>query len=73
MNLYLYNGPVMIFDNCVADKWNGQTYAKSKTKAKSNLSYQFKKQNNLSSSALVKLPGELVEADDLYMKERKYG
>ena len=43
MNLYLYDGPVMEFDNCVANRWTASTRAVSEKKARSNLTYQFKK------------------------------
>ena len=46
MNLYLYDGPVMEFDNCVANRWTASTRAVSEKKARSNLTYQFKKKNN---------------------------
>ena len=46
MNKYSYNGPVMEFDRCIANKWQGETMAVSEKKAKSNLVYQFKKKNN---------------------------
>ena len=38
MNLYLYDGPVMEFDNCVANRWTASTRAVSEKKARSNLS-----------------------------------
>ena len=46
MNLYLYDGPVMEFDNCFANRWTASTRAVSEKKARSNLTYQFKKKNN---------------------------
>ena len=39
MNLYLYDGPVMEFDNCVANRWTASTRAVSEKKARSNLTY----------------------------------
>ena len=46
MNQYMYDGPVMEFDTCVANRWQGSTYAASEKKARSNLVYQFKKKTN---------------------------
>lgn len=46
MKLYIYNGPVLYFGKCVADHWFGSTYAPTKRKARSNLEYRFKKENN---------------------------
>lgn len=56
---YKYDGPVMVFGRCVASHWRGETYAESETKARSNLTYQYKTQNNLIASAKVTLPGEV--------------
>lgn len=56
---YIYDGPVMIFDRLVADHWKGETIAPSVKKARSNLTYQFKKQNNRIVSNKVTLPGEI--------------
>jgi len=60
MNFYSYNGPVMEFDRCVADRWSGRTYAVSEKKARSNLAYQFKKQYNRAKSCKVTLPGKCI-------------
>ena len=46
MHKYIYDGPVLSFDTLIADHWRGETRAPSESKAKSNLKYQFKKQNN---------------------------
>lgn len=58
---YIYDGPVMFFDKCVADHWKGETCAPSEKKAKSNLTYQAKKQLNLISGTRVTLPGKVKE------------
>ena len=44
---YTYDGPVIMFGNCICNSWHGETYAETVNKAKSNLTYQFKKKNNL--------------------------
>lgn len=56
---YKYDGPVMVFGQCVASHWRGETTAESESKAKSNLAYQYKSQNNLVPGAKVTLPGEV--------------
>lgn len=56
---YVYEGPVVFFGKCVASNWKGETMAPSESKAKSNLSYQAKKQMNLIAGTNVKLPGEI--------------
>lgn len=56
---YAYDGPVIFFDKCVADHWKGETMAPNEKKARSNLTYQAKKQMNLIAGTNVKLPGEI--------------
>ncbi len=56
---YRYEGPVMVFGRCVAGVWKGETYAESESKARSNLEYQFKTQNNLVPGAKVTLTGKV--------------
>ena len=63
MNLYSYTGPVTMFDRCVSDCWKGETYASSEKKAKSNLIFQYKKQNGLTPASKVNLPGKLVKIE----------
>ena len=58
---YVYDGPVMFFDKLVADHWRGETMAVSEKKARSNLSYQAKKQLNLIAGTRVTLPGKIKE------------
>lgn len=62
MKRYLYDGPVMEFETCIASHWQASTFAVSKNKAKSNFSYQFKKKNNRIPSAKISLPGKITEA-----------
>lgn len=56
---FVYDGPVLEFDRLIADHWKGETIAPTAKKAKSNLSYQFKKQNNRLPGTRVTLPGEI--------------
>ena len=58
-HLYVYNGPVMEFETCIAHMWKASTYAISEEKARSNLAYQFKKQNNRNPNAKIILPGKI--------------
>lgn len=60
MNRYSYEGPVMEFDRCVVNKWSGVTNAVSESKARSNLTYQYKKSYNRSASTRVTLPGKII-------------
>lgn len=49
MSLYYYDGPVMAFDQCVANHWTATTWAVSERKARSNLTYRFKKETGKNS------------------------
>lgn len=60
MQRYLYKGPVMEFGRCISNCWEGSTIAPSESKARSNLAYQFKKNNNKIASTKISLPGEIV-------------
>ena len=63
MDLYLYTGPVTMFDRCVANCWKGETYASSEKKAKSHLIFQYKQQHGLIPASKVNLPGKLVKLE----------
>ena len=63
MHQYKYDGPVMAFENCIVNRWQGSTYAVSEKKARSNLIYQFKKKNNRIPGAKIALPGKLTIVD----------
>lgn len=65
MQKYLYSGPVMLFDKCIADKWTGETVAVSKRKARSNLTYQLKKILNVNKECKVSLPGKIIEVTEM--------
>ena len=60
MKQYSYDGPVMEFDTCVTIRWKASTYAVSEKKAKSNLAYQYKKENNKVPNSKITLPGNVV-------------
>lgn len=60
MKKYFYNGPVMYFDNCISNCWYGSTCANTKKKARSNLEFQFKKENNYNPNAKIRLSGEMI-------------
>lgn len=63
MKHYSYDGPVEEFGICVARRWTGSTYAVSENKARSNLAYQYKKQNNKIPATKVTLPGKIKVAN----------
>ena len=58
---YIYDGPVMEFGRVLTDRWKGETMAPTATKARSNLTYQFKKQNNRITGSKISLPGPVKE------------
>lgn len=57
---YRYEGPVEEFGKCIAHKWTASTLAPTAAKARSNLTYRFKKDHNKSAAARITLPGKLV-------------
>lgn len=57
---YSYCGPVMEFDRLIVERWSSSTIAVSEEKARSNLSYQFKKRNNRTANTRIALPGKLI-------------
>lgn len=59
MKQYVYDGPIMVFETCVASRWVGVTYAVSEAKARSNLTYQAKTYVGKAPSARVTLPGKI--------------
>lgn len=58
-HVYEYEGPVLEFDQCVTDHWEGETMAPNARKARSNLTYQYKKQTNRVPGTQIKLPGKI--------------
>ena len=59
MTLYSYDGPVLAFEKIVTNHWQGQTYAVSEAKARSNLAYQFKIENGKVPRTKITLPGQI--------------
>lgn len=49
----------MEFDTCITSFWKAETMAVSEAKARSNLAYQYKKQNNRNMNIPVTLPGKI--------------
>lgn len=60
MALYSYDGAVLEFDKIVTNHWQGQTYATSEAKARSNLAFQFKKETGRVPRTKITLPGKIV-------------
>lgn len=56
---YVYDGPVLAFNTLLTDHWKGETMAPSESKARSNLTYQFKKYNNRMAGSKITLPGKI--------------
>lgn len=63
MNKYIYDGPVKEFDRLVAEHWKASTYAVSEKKAKSNLAFQYKRENGLMPRTMISLPGKIKLAE----------
>ena len=58
---YVYVGPVMMFETCVAERWAGETIAVSEQKARNNLCYRWKKENGYIPNTKISLPGSISE------------
>ena len=52
----------MEFDRCVQEHFKAETYAVSEKKARSNLAFQWKKQNGRIARTRIELPGKIVKA-----------
>lgn len=65
MNLYVYDGPVLEFEKCIANRWTASTRAVSEKKARSNLVYQFKTKNNRLPNTRIALPGKLKMVEEV--------
>lgn len=61
MDKYRYDGPVVEYGRCISNNWKGETMANSEPKARSNLTYQFKKQTNRLPTAKISLPGKVIK------------
>lgn len=64
MALYSYDGPVLEFDRCIANRWQGQTYAASEAKARTNLAFQFKRDTGRVPRTKITLPGKIIAEGD---------
>jgi len=62
MKQYTYDGPVMEFGKCIANRWQASTRATSEAKARSNLAFQFKRDNNRMPNTKITLPGKITAA-----------
>lgn len=70
MTLYSYDGPVLEFNKIVANRWQGETYAVSEAKARTNLAYQFKRETGRVPRTKIALPGTLVVIKGVVNNER---
>lgn len=59
LHKYLYEGPVMMFDNCIDPRWEGVTMAPSEKKARNNLTYRYKQLTGHVPGTKISLPGKL--------------
>ena len=61
MERYRYSGPVKEFDRIISDNWTAETSAVSEAKARTNLSYRYKKQTGRVAASKITLPGKLIK------------
>lgn len=60
---YAYDGPVMLFDRCITNRYVASTYAVSESKARCNMAYQYKKSARLTADSKITLPGKVICVD----------
>lgn len=60
---YRYSGPVYEFEKLLVSKWEAETIAPTAAKARSNMVYQFKKQNNRTAVTKITLPGTILKGE----------
>lgn len=60
---YVYDGPVESFGKCICRMWSGSTNAPTAERARTNLIFQFKKQNNMASNRKIELVGKIYQVD----------
>lgn len=60
MPLFTYDGPVKEFDRIVNEHWRGSTVAPTEKKARSNLTYQYKRETKRSPMSKITLTGKLI-------------
>ena len=63
MNKYIYNGPVIEFEKCIANHWEASTYAISEKKARNNLIFRFKQETHRAPYTKISLPGKINMVD----------
>lgn len=63
LHKYVYEGPVMLFDNCIDPHWYGVTMAPSERKAKNNLTYRYKQMTKRIPGVKIILPGKLQKVE----------
>ena len=60
MPTYSYEGPVKEFERIIDSKWKSTTYAQTEAKARSNLTFQYKRTHNKAASSKITLPGKIT-------------
>lgn len=63
MDLYRYEGPVEEFGRCVDQCWRAETYAASEQKARSNLTYRWKRDHGRANNIKITLPGKITKEE----------
>ena len=60
---YFYDGPVLQFDKVISLRWIGETHATTEVKARSNLTFRYKRDHGLASHAKITLPGKIERVE----------
>lgn len=64
MPVYIYKGAVESNEKCIDQWWEAETYAESEKKARSNLSYRYKKEHGMVRNISITLPGKIQRREN---------
>jgi hypothetical protein len=64
LHRYVYSGAVFSHGKMISNNWVAYTYAPSKSKARSNLAYRFKREHGYLPNAKVELIGSVKNIQD---------
>ena len=64
MPVYIYKGAVESNEKCIDQWWEAETYAESEKKARSNLSYRYKKEYGMVRNISITLPGKIQRKEN---------
>ncbi len=64
MPVYIYKGAVESHGECIDQWWEAETDATSAKKARSNLTYRYKKEHGMVRNTNINLPGKIQRKEN---------